>query len=540
MNEKEIQRLSISLSKSQQELKVFKWLARACSSYTRLDDLLDEFMGFIIKIMKVEGGSVLLLKDNKLYFRVAKGEKAHKLKEIILEPGEGIVGWVAESGLPVLVQDVKNNPKWAPRVDEISGFKTKSVLAAPLKVKERIIGAVEVVNPADGEFTRQDLDMFTSLSSQIAMGIENVRLLNESKERFSEISTLFDVSKIITSSLAQETLLTSIMKSATKMLDVEAISLLLIDEVTNELVFKVALGEKSKEIKEFRIQINETSIAGWVAKNGKPLIVNDVTGDLRFNPQYSKKIEFKTKSILCVPLKIRERIIGVAEAINKLADVSFTIADQELFSTVANQIAMATENTKLNEDLRDLFFSTVRSLVAAIEAKDIYTKGHSERVTDYTLFLARTLNLSEEEIETVHLASLLHDIGKIGVMEGVLGKKEKLTEEDWKIIKQHPVTGAKILEPVKPMAKIIPYILHHHERYDGKGYPDGLAGENIPFYSRMIAIGDTFDAMTSDRPYRKGLPVQVALDEIKKNAGTQFDPHLAEVFVKEYDRSREK
>ena len=533
---KEVQRLSAALKKLQQELKVFKWLARACSSYTDLNNLLDKFVDLIIKIMKVEGGSLLLLKDNRLYFKVAKGEKAQKLKEIVLESGEGIVGWVAKTGSPILVSDVKNNPLWAPKVDGITGFKTRAVLAAPLKVKEKIIGAVEVVNPIDAQFTRQDLDMLSSLSSQIAMGIENVRLLNETKERFLEISTLFDVSRIITSSIAQESLLTSIMKSAIRMLEVEAISLLLIDEVTNELVFKVALGEKSSEIKEFRIPINETSIAGWVAKNGKSLIVNDVEKDIRFNPQYSKKVEFKTKSILCVPLKIGERIIGVAEAINKFADGSFTEGDQGLFSTVANQIAMATENTKLNQDLRDLFFSTVRSLVAAIEAKDTYTKGHSDRVTDYALLIARSLNLPDEEIETVHLAGLLHDIGKIGVMEGVLGKKEKLTEEDWKAIKQHPVTGAKILEPVKPMTRIIPCILHHHERYDGKGYPDGLAGEKIPFYSRIIAIGDTFDAMTSDRPYRKGLPAQVALDEIKKNAGIQFDPHLVEVFVKEYEK----
>lgn len=536
MENKENKNLSTVLERARQELKAFKWLARACSSYTDLNDLMSKFMDLITKIMKVEGGSLLLLKDNKLYFKVAKGEKAHKLKEIILEPNEGIVGWVARTGMSMLVPDVRENPKWTPRVDKITGFKTKSVIAVPLKVKERIIGAVEVVNPRGAKFTMQDLDMLISLSSQIAVGIENVRLLNEARERLSEMSALFDVSRIIASSITSETLLTSIMKSATKMLEVEAISLLLIDESTNELVFKVALGEKSKEIKEFRISIDETSIAGWVAKNGKPLLVNNVENDPRFNPTYSKKIEFKTKSILCVPLKIGKRIIGVAEAINKLGDAEFTIADQELFSTVANQIAMATENTKLNEDLRDLFFSTVRSLVTAIEAKDPYTKGHSERVTDYTLFLAYSLNLPQEEIETVHLAALLHDIGKIGVMERILGKKEKLTEEDWKVIKQHPVMGAKILEPVKLMARIIPYILHHHERYDGKGYPDGLKEEEIPFYSRIIAIGDTFDAMTSDRPYRKGLPTKIALDEIKKNAGTQFDPHLAQLFAREYEK----
>jgi len=124
-------------------------------------------------------------------------------------------------------------------------------------------------------------------------------------------------------------------------------------------------------------------------------------------------------------------------------------------------------------------------------------------------------------------------------MEGVLSKKDPLTEEEWKSIRQHPATGAKILEPVKQISNIIPFILHHHERYDGKGYPDCMSGEGIPLFSRIIAIGDTFDAMTSDRPYRKGLSAQIALGEIEKNRGTQFDPHLAEVFIQTYRGSNE-
>jgi len=534
MSKKEIAYLSGELEKTRQELKVFRWLGRVCASSINIDGLLDKFMGLLMKIMKVEAGSILLLKDNRLHFKIARGKRAKPLKEVFLKLGEGIAGWVAKTGRPVIVPDTGKDRRFAHRFDRITGFKTKSILAVPLKVNNRVIGSIEVLNPIGKPFSRDSMEMLASLSSQVAIGIENVRLLEETKERFSEMSALFDVSHIITSSLAQETLLKSIMRSALKMLEVEAISLLLVDEVSGELVFKVALGEKGQQIKEFRIPIDETSIAGWVAKNGKPLIVNDVEKDPRFNPGYGQKVGFRTKSILCVPMKMGERIIGVAEAINKLKGASFIPADQELFLTVANQIAIATENTKLNQDLRDLFFSTVRSLIAAVEAKDTYTKGHSERVTEYALLIANALKLPREEIETLHLASLLHDIGKIGIMEGILDKKEPLTEDDWKVIRQHPLTGAKILEPVRPMEKIIPYILHHHERYDGKGYPDGLKGEDIPFYSRIIAIGDAFDAMTSDRPYRKGLPVEVALAEIEKNKGTQFDPVLADIFVKAY------
>jgi len=527
------------LARAKGELKIFHWLSRSCSSDVSMDELLDKFTDLLLEVMKVEAGSILLHRDSRLFFKVAKGKKAKPLKETAVKDGEGIVGWVVKTGKSVIVRDVRKDRRFTTKFDEITGFKTKSILAVPLKMKGRIMGAIEILNPAREPFSGGSLEFLESLASQVVIAIENVYLLEETKERFSEMNALFDVSHIITSSIAQETLLNSIMRSATNMLEVEAISLLLVDGLTNELVFKVALGEKGRKIKEFRIPIDETSIAGWVAKNGKPIIVNDVMEDTRFNPHYGQKVDFRTKSILCVPLKIKDRIIGVAEAINKKDDERFDSRDQDLFATVANQIAMASENTKLNQDLEIMLFGTVASLVTAIEAKDTYTKGHSERVTEYALMLGRALKLSEDELVILRLSSLLHDIGKIGVMEGVLSKKDPLTEEEWKSIRQHPATGAKILEPVKQISNIIPFILHHHERYDGKGYPDCMSGEGIPLFSRIIAIGDTFDAMTSDRPYRKGLSAQIALGEIEKNRGTQFDPHLAEVFIQTYRGSNE-
>ena len=527
------------LARAKGELKIFHWLSRSCSSDVSMDELLDKFTDLLLEVMKVEAGSILLQRDSRLFFKVAKGKKAKPLKETAVKHGEGIVGWVVKTGKSVIVRDVRKDRRFTTKFDEITGFKTKSILAVPLKMKGRIMGAIEILNPAREPFSGGSLEFLESLASQVVIAIENVYLLEETKERFSEMNALFDVSHIITSSIAQETLLNSIMRSATNMLEVEAISLLLVDGLTNELVFKVALGEKGRKIKEFRIPIDETSIAGWVAKNGKPIIVNDVMEDTRFNPHYGQKVDFRTKSILCVPLKIKDRIIGVAEAINKKDDERFDSRDQDLFATVANQIAMASENTKLNQDLEIMLFGTVASLVTAIEAKDTYTKGHSERVTEYALMLGRALKLSEDELVILRLSSLLHDIGKIGVMEGVLSKKDPLTEEEWKSIRQHPATGAKILEPVKQISNIIPFILHPHERYDGKGYPDCMSGEGIPLFSRIIAIGDTFDAMTSDRPYRKGLSAQIALGEIEKNRGTQFDPHLAEVFIQTYRGSNE-
>jgi putative nucleotidyltransferase with HDIG domain len=172
------------------------------------------------------------------------------------------------------------------------------------------------------------------------------------------------------------------------------------------------------------------------------------------------------------------------------------------------------------------------SLTSAVDAKDAYTCGHSERVALVSRHIAQQFGLSDKDVEQVYMAGLLHDVGKIGVPEAVLQKPGRLTPEEFEQVKRHPAIGAKILQDVKQIQGIIPGVLHHHERYDGKGYPDRLAGERIPLMGRIICLADCFDAMTSSRTYRKGLPIEVAMAEIRRCAGTHFDPRLAEVFLR--------
>ncbi|MFH1902305.1 MAG: HD-GYP domain-containing protein, partial [Candidatus Omnitrophota bacterium] len=180
---------------------------------------------------------------------------------------------------------------------------------------------------------------------------------------------------------------------------------------------------------------------------------------------------------------------------------------------------------------KEIYFQMISSLVVALESKDPYTEGHSQRVCKYSLMLADRMKLDEEEKKKIEEAALLHDLGKIGISDAILHKKGRLTDEEFSAIKQHGVIGAKILEPIKEFKSIIPYILHHHERYDGTGYPHGLGGEVIPLGARIIAVSDTFDAMTTGRSYKKAFPMEDAVREIKRVKGTQLDPHLAEEFI---------
>ncbi len=201
-----------------------------------------------------------------------------------------------------------------------------------------------------------------------------------------------------------------------------------------------------------------------------------------------------------------------------------------------NEIAM---RKKTEEELEHLLISTITSLASAIDAKSPWTKGHSERVTRYAVEIAKEMGLKDQGIEQLRLSGLLHDVGKIGTFDIVLDKPGKLTDEEFEIVKKHPGKGAEILAPIRQLADIIPAVLHHHERYDGKGYPHGLKYEEIPLQARILCVADSFDSMTADRPYRSSPGKEYAISEFKRCCGTQFDPKVVDAFLRVLNRKRE-
>jgi len=233
-------------------------------------------------------------------------------------------------------------------------------------------------------------------------------------------------------------------------------------------------------------------------------------------------------------------VIGALLAGNKEGeDTDWSTADSQLLDAAAGILGAFHQNVIRYEELRSLFMGSVRALTATVDAKDPYTRGHSDRVAHLARQLALAAKLGEEEAERVFLAGVVHDVGKIGVPEAILRKPGKLSDEEFDHIKAHPVTGFNILKDIPQMADLLPGVLHHHERWDGKGYPRGLAGEEIPLMARLLALPDSFDAMSSNRAYRPALPREKVLEEIRNCAGTQFDPKLASRFVtldfSEYD-----
>lgn len=234
--------------------------------------------------------------------------------------------------------------------------------------------------------------------------------------------------------------------------------------------------------------------------------------------------------LLAVPLQRGEQLLGCFFALDKAGD-EFNSVDAKLLASIAGESAVYLENALLFGGLHDLMMGLLHSLTSAVDAKDAYTCGHSERVALLSRQLAQRIGLPDAQVERIYMAGLLHDVGKIGVPENVLQKTGRLTSEEYELMKRHPQVGARILAEVKQLSDVVPAVLHHHERYDGRGYPSQLAGRDIPLAGRIICLADAFDAMTSNRTYRKALPLEVAMTEIRRCSGTQFDPALAEAFL---------
>jgi HD-GYP domain-containing protein (c-di-GMP phosphodiesterase class II) len=357
------------------------------------------------------------------------------------------------------------------------------------------------------------------------------KALERSNESEKQLMTLSVLSGVLNSTLEHRTVRRRAMQAATELMKAEVGSLLLIDEETNRLYFEVALGDKEETVKTFHLEMGE-GIAGWVAQHGEPLIVPDAQSDPRFFSKVDKKSKFITRNVICVPVKVKEKTIGVLEAINKLDGGTFTKEDLAIFQSLADQVAVALDNARLLAEIEGLFFQTAESLADAIEKRDPYTGGHTKRVTTYSLVIGEKLKLGPDDMRWLKLAAILHDIGKIGVEDAILRKTDKLDEEEYNQMKKHTLMGAEIIGHIKQLHGIIPGLKYHHEKVDGKGYPEGLANGYIPLIAKIVAVADTYDAMTSDRPYRKALTRDVAFGELRKCVGTQFDKELVDTLIK--------
>jgi putative nucleotidyltransferase with HDIG domain len=351
--------------------------------------------------------------------------------------------------------------------------------------------------------------------------------LEKLKKQILQLNALNNISLELTRTTDLDMLLNKIIKHAAIIVRAEAASILLLDKEKNELYFKASLGKKSKEIKKYKVKVGE-GIAGWVAEKGKSLIVNDVAKDSRWAKKIDTSTKFKTKSIICVPLILEKEIMGVMEVINKKAKKYFDKNDEDILNSFANQVVIALWNANIVDDLNNYYIHITEILIQAMENEPLGPKGHFMRLARLSTQIGSKLGVSGEEFNNLYFASLLHDIGKIKVSRKIdINFKAKdnfrLAQNE---ISLHPIVGANMLKQINLFKDIVPIVKHHHENYDGTGYPDGLSGEEIPLASQIIAVVEDYTKILYNKPIESHSENEKALENFFSLAGTKYDPKV--------------
>jgi putative nucleotidyltransferase with HDIG domain len=354
------------------------------------------------------------------------------------------------------------------------------------------------------------------------------------QEKIDQMLSIQQASTAILAELDYQQLMPTVLKLFVKAIGYRRGMIMMVSREDGVLRFVQGVGvdpEALEALSGYEIPLSRKSnILARVAQNGRPLICPDAS-HLDLNPENIIIRSYQPQSIVILPLAVHGKVIGVLAADRSQAARDDARLSPEYLQVFANQVALAIENARMYGNLRTSFLSTLKSLAQALEAKDPYTRGHSERVGLYAARLAQRLNLPPETIEQVRNGCILHDIGKIGVERRILNKKAKLQPDEFEIIRGHAVVGRSIVEPLNLSPDEAAIVRNHHERYDGMGYPDGLRGAAIPMAVRVVTVADAFDAMTSDRPYRKALDVQEALRRLEEGANRQFDPYVVSAFA---------
>lgn len=512
--------------------------ANELASNTELDDLLDQMLDLIISVCEGNAGTLYLLDSvhDELEIKVVKGPGSDQsLVGRRIKTDQGIVGATMQQAQPVVIEDLPSDPRWQ-RLSS-NQVELRNVVSIPLVLRGKSTGVVQVFN-----YNNPRLPIVQLLGTRMASEIEKAVLLDASQKRGARLEALVDIIGIIGSTLDKDQVLRLIVRYAKELLHSEHASLFLIEEATDTIVLHISTNPDTDNI--VRVPRGK-GIIGYVVDSGETVMVSDAKHDDRHYQAADHSTGITTSSLLAVPLITRtvqlgdelgvtqERIIGGLEALNKFGS-PFNEEDARLLRTLASQAATVLQIAKLYGDANELFLDTIQAMVASIDAKDPYTNGHSQRVSDFSTAIGRQLNLRPEILHELKIGALLHDIGKIGIPDTILTKPGRLTDDEKNKMNEHPTIGANIMRNVRMLNNELPALAEHHEHLDGTGYPNKLSGENISLFGRIVAVADVFDALTSERPYRSGLPVEEVFAMLQRDIGSHFDGACVDGLIKAY------
>jgi GAF domain-containing protein len=443
--------------------------------------------------------------------------------DLVVQNGQGLIGAVMLSGRATAITDLDQSPELQ-SPPNLPQFGLHAAICMPMLEDGRLWGTLSVFDVKKREWTADDQRVLATLGNQGVVAVRNAELYDNNKRSIWELRNLQEALQAATSTLDLNQVLNQVLAGAAKASSAQ-IGCLALDD-SGRLVLKVGFGTDSTTAEKLALGIGG-DICRDVMASGKPFMEameQDSVNESPLNP----------RAVLCVPITLRGSPMGILFLAHYQVGHAFTLYDRDLVKELADQAAVAIDNARLFKDREEVILSSLEALANAVDARDPYTAGHSQRVTQYALTIARQMKYSPDDQAawvSMERGGRLHDIGKIGTPDAILQKAGKLTDEEFAKMKEHPVAGFNILSGLKMLTDELVIVRSHHERYDGKGYPDRKKGDELPMFAWIVSAADAIDAMTSDRPYRKASPLELAVEQVRAGAGTHFHPDVAEAVL---------
>jgi HD-GYP domain-containing protein (c-di-GMP phosphodiesterase class II) len=441
---------------------------------------------------------------------------------IVFQNGQGVVGATMLSGRATVVGDLAWQDELASPPD-LDGL--KAAICTPMFEEGQLWGTLSVFDDKKREWTTDDQRVLATLANQGVVAVRNADLYERNERSIWELRNLQEALQAATSTLELNQVLQQVLAGAAKASSAQIGCLALADD-NGKLILKGGFGTDHVTAERLALVIGG-DICSKVMKTGQPVMEAmpaRTADDTALNP----------RAVLCVPITLRGKPLGVVFLANYKVGHEFTEDHRKLVTELATQAAVAIDNARLFEDREAVILESLEALATTVDEKDRYTAGHSERVTQYALVIARQMHYAPHDQAAwtrLERGGRLHDIGKVGVPDAVIQKTGKLTDAEFEQMKSHTTRGYNILSKLHMLTDELVIVRSHHERYDGKGYPDRKNGDELPIFAWIVSAADAIDAMTSDRPYRRGMSLEVAIDQVRLGAGTHFHPDVAEAVL---------
>ncbi len=511
------------------------------SSRTALVLDLDQVTNMILKdlteTLHIQNAAFFLRRGRGVGFYLSAQVGLQPFTKIRMSENHPITLWLASHKTVLNKNELDVLPYfkslWQKERDDLE--RLNGELFIPLLVKTELVG-IFVIGPKRSEqgYSMDDQLTLTTLANQTAVAIENARLYKIEQDRREELTMLFNMSRKLVATDDVETVMHTITQYATTSTNVTYTRILTLDE-SGSFVCQAA-----HSVRDIDVNLNvggiepesTQEIYRRAKQNRKPIILEKNGSNPSNDLNQTLFLDLAT-SVCIFPLEVVDEFMGllIFGEERRTQREPFDASKLQLINLIADQAGSALRRAYLHEQLEESLLETVVALANAVEARDTYTEDHSARMEELVVKICQKLDFSEEDIQNMRWASRLHDIGKIGVPDQILRKPSSLTDDEWISMREHPEIGSKILAPIKKMAPVSPIIRAHHEKFNGSGYPDGIAGNLIPLGSRVLAVADAYVAMTDERIYRKSLSHKAAIEELIANKGTHFDPNIVDLFL---------